>query len=88
MHFPSGRLRPTLQEPSGEFLETFFATRETYEKSLRGLVLKHPNIRWIAGTVSGINLVPNDNNHIGSVNVRNSDGFNQEMNAALVIGAP
>jgi hypothetical protein len=88
MHLPLGKLRPDLQEPSGEHLETFAASRKTYEKTLRALVRMQTNIHWIAGTVTGINPESSDNNRIKSVSVRNSGGSLQEITAALVVGKP
>ena len=78
---------PKKEYPRGDYPQTTFITRESYERALRDAVLKAaPRIRWLSGTVTGLNASPNDFESVKSVNVRTADKSEKEISAALVIG--
>ena len=68
--------------------EEFVISRESYERVLRGCVLKSSSrIKWITGTATGI-FVPQDNfDRIESVSIRIRPGEELTVPAALVIGS-
>ena len=88
IHITSGSLRDPKPEdfPSGKCPESFYATRETYEKTLRCLLRKRPNVQWMAGTVVGIKSAPNDFERVEVVTIRKHDLTNVDVAASLVIG--
>lgn len=73
--------------PQGQGPRMPYITRESYERILRGLTLQaSPRIRWLVGTVTGLNLDPSNLEHISSVTVRKADNMEETIDASLVIG--
>lgn len=72
--------------PSGVCPQAFFATRETYEKTLRQFVRRQSNIKWVTGTVNGLNLASDDLEQVESVAIRKPDGSEENIPTALFIG--
>ena len=67
--------------------EEFVISRESYERALRGCVLKSSSrIKWITGTATGISVLQNNPDRIESVTIRIRPGEELTVPAALVIG--
>lgn len=72
--------------------QNVFATRECYERTLRGLVTKygpHERIRWMVGTATGVKAQDEseESNKITSVIVRTREAKDEEVSTSLVAGA-
>ena len=68
--------------------EEFVISRESYERALRGCVLKSSSrIKWITGTATGISVPQDDPDRIESVSIRIRPGEELTVPAALVIGS-
>lgn len=68
-------------------LECFFLSRESYERTLRGLVRKYSGrIQWLSGTATGMKTVAWDTSLLETVVVRTHEGHEKEIPASLVIG--
>ena len=68
--------------------EEFVISRESYERVLRGCVLKSSSrIKWITGTATGISVPQDDPDRVESVSIRIRPGEELTVPAALVIGS-
>lgn len=64
-------------------------TRLAYEPFLRGLVKMHcPSVRFVQGTVTGLNLASENSKCVESVSYRTGTDVNskQSISAKLVVG--
>jgi hypothetical protein len=80
---------PAEYYPDARLPEVFHMSRVAYEPFLRNLVKRHcPNVRFVQGTVTGLNLAPGDIMRVDSVLYRvGMDMRNKEEIAAeLVVG--
>lgn len=67
--------------------QCFWLSREAYERILRRLVLRSSGrIRWLTGTVVGVQPSPKDLSILSAVTVRLPDGTMQDTPAILVAG--
>lgn len=77
----------TPEGADGSFLQNFYMSRESCERMLRRLVVRDsPRIRWLSGTVKGVETVKGDVNTLSSVVVRLPDASERIIPASLVVG--
>lgn len=76
--------------PGGLLPEVFSMTRGAYETLLRFLVTRIPNVRFVKGTVTGIQVYANDTQKIESVSYRGGEDSqtNITQKVQLLIGTP
>lgn len=71
----------------GQYVQNFYMSREGCERMLRRVFLRDcPRIRWMVGTVRGIETAKGDENTISSVIVRLPDNSEATVPASLVVG--
>lgn len=80
-------LRIGSRQPKAENIQCFFLSRDGYERLLRQLVLKSSGrIKWLTGTVTGLNVGSKDVSTISSVEIRGSDNNRNDVPTSLVVG--
>ena len=68
---------PYYDYPNGKVPDIFFTTRDTLERTLRRLLYEPGGrIRWITGTVTGLNSV---RNRVESVTIRSGEKNEEEI---------
>ncbi|KAI5117976.1 hypothetical protein M0805_004909 [Coniferiporia weirii] len=88
IHFSGGQIMqpPKDGQRTDDRLQNFFLSRDAYERLLRRLVMESSSrIRWLAGTVSGVNTPEEDTRSLSSVVIRLPDGSERTVPAAMVI---
>ncbi|KAL5485239.1 hypothetical protein ACEPAI_7881 [Sanghuangporus weigelae] len=76
----------TVKNCDGQYVQNFFMSREGCERMLRRLFLRDcPRIRWMTGTVKGVETVMGDERTLSSVVVRLPDNSEKTIPATLVV---
>ncbi|EJD02492.1 uncharacterized protein FOMMEDRAFT_157715 [Fomitiporia mediterranea MF3/22] len=77
---------PRTVHPDASYSQTFFVTRETYERLLRRLVLAYSSrIRWVVGTAIGVSPDEKDLTTLKYVTIRTEYGDEESIPASLVV---
>ncbi|KAH8116326.1 hypothetical protein DFH11DRAFT_1506179 [Phellopilus nigrolimitatus] len=78
--------RYTMRLPTdGKPPQSLYASREAFERVLRGSIMKSSSrIRWMVGTVTGVETSPRDASRLSGVNVRTPSGTKGFIDAAFI----